>query len=61
MVPIHCKPPCQRTMYDPLFKNSCPRGTWVAQSVKHLTSFGSGHDLTAHEFKSRVGLLIINK
>ena len=31
-------------------KNS--RGTWVAQSDKHLTlDFGSGHDLTVHEFE----------
>ena len=31
-------------------------GAWVAQSVKHLTlDFGSGHDLTAQEFESRLG------
>ena len=33
------------------------RGTWVAQSVKHLTlGFCSGHDLMVHEFKPRIGL-----
>ena len=33
------------------------RGTWVAQSVKHLTlDFSSGHDLTVREFKPRAGL-----
>ena len=30
-------------------------GTWVAQSVKHLTlDFGSGHDLTVHEFEPHI-------
>ena len=34
-----------------------PWGTWVAQSVKRLTlDFGSGHNLTVHEFEPRVGL-----
>ena len=34
-----------------------PGGTWVAQSVEHLTlDFGSGHDLTVCGFKSHVGL-----
>ena len=33
------------------------RGAWVAQPVKRLTlGFGSGHDLTVHEFKPRIGL-----
>ena len=33
------------------------RGTWVAQSVKRPTlGFGSGHDLTVHEFKPCIGL-----
>ena len=33
------------------------RGTWLAQSVEHPTlDFGSGHDLTVHEFKPRVRL-----
>ena len=33
------------------------KGAWVAQSVKCLTlNFGSGHDLTGHEFKPCVGL-----
>ena len=32
-------------------------GTWVAQSVKHLTlGFGSGHHLTIHEFEPLIGL-----
>ena len=32
-------------------------GTWVAQSVKHLTlDFGSGHDLTVRGIEPRVGL-----
>ena len=32
-------------------------GTWVAQSVKHLTlDLGSGHDLTVHEFEPCVQL-----
>ena len=32
-------------------------GTWVAQSVKHLTSdFGSGHDLTIRGIELHVGL-----
>ena len=32
------------------------KGAWVAQSVKHLTSFSSAHDLTVREFEPRVGL-----
>ena len=33
------------------------RGAWMAQLVKHLTlDFGSGHDLTVHEFESGIGL-----
>ena len=28
------------------------RGTWVAQSVKHLSDFSSGHDLIVPEFRS---------
>ena len=35
--------------------NSFIRGTWVAQSVKHLTlDFGLGHDLTVCEFESHI-------
>ena len=34
-------------------KKSNHKGAWVAQLV---SDFGSGHDLTAHEFDSRVGL-----
>ena len=38
-----------------------PRGAWVAQSVKRLTlDFGSGHDLTLHEFEPRVGLYAVS-
>ena len=37
-------------------RNLC-RGTWVAQSVKHLTlDFGSGHDLMVCEFEPCVRL-----
>ena len=33
------------------------RGKWVAQTVKHLTpDFISGHDLTVHGIKPRIGL-----
>ena len=33
------------------------RGTWVAQSVKHLTlGVGSGYDLTVREIEPQVGL-----
>ena len=33
------------------------RGTWAAQSFERLTlGFSSGHDLTVHEFKPRIGL-----
>ena len=36
------------------------RGTWVAQSVKHLTlDSGSGHDLLVHEIKSPIGLCMM--
>ena len=39
------------------FRMIASRGTWVAQSVKCQTlDFGSGHDLTVHEFKSCIGL-----
>ena len=32
-------------------------GTWVAQSVKHLTfGFGSGHDFTVMELKPSLGI-----
>ena len=35
-----------------LFLRHYLRGTWVAQSVKHMTlGFSSGHDLTVCEFK----------
>ena len=36
-----------------------PWGTWVAQSVQHLTfDVHSGRDPTVHEFESRAGLCI---
>ena len=39
-------------------ETTCTRwGTWVTQSVKHLTlDFLSGHDLVVHEFKSGLRL-----
>ena len=38
-----------------IYKNYVLRGTWVAQSVKHLIlDFGS--DLTVHEMEPQVGL-----
>ena len=34
-----------------------PGGDWGVQPVKHLTlDFGSGHDLTVHEFEPLIGL-----
>ena len=36
-------------------------GAWVVQSIKRLTlDFGSGHDLTDHEFKPRVGFTAVD-
>ena len=33
------------------------QGTWVAQSVRHITlDFGSGHDLMVRQFKPLMGL-----
>ena len=32
------------------------RGTWVAQSVEHLTRLQSGHNLTICEFEPHTGL-----
>ena len=33
------------------------QSAWVAQLVRHLTcGFGSGHDLTVHEFKPHIRL-----
>ena len=41
------------------FKNASERGAWVAQSVKYQTlGFGSGHDLTVHEFKPRFSTVL---
>ena len=35
--------------------------TWVAQLVKYLTlDFGSGHDLTVHEFKPCIRLASVS-
>ena len=40
----------------------CVRGTWVAQSVKHLTlDFGSGHDLVVCGFEPLCQALKMNK
>ena len=40
-----------------LFKIANPWGAWVAQSVEHPTlDFGSGHDLTVHEFEPCIEL-----
>ena len=37
------------------------RGTWVAQSVKHLIlNFSSGHDSMVHEFEPHIGLCTDN-
>ena len=36
------------------------QGTWVAQSVKHLT-FSSGHDLTVCGFRPHIGLSAVSK
>ena len=37
------------------FRMKVTRGTQVAQSVKYPTlNFGSGHDLTVHEFEPHV-------
>ena len=39
----------------------CERGTWVAQSVMHLTlNFGSGHDLMVCGFKFHIGFCADN-
>ena len=40
-----------------LLEYSKAGGTWVAQSVKHLTlDFGSGHDLMVYDIKPHIGL-----
>ena len=39
----------------PLFKKQ-ERGAWVAQSVKRLSDFSSGHDLKVPEFEPHIGL-----
>ena len=40
-----------------LGKSECDEGTWVVQSVKHLTlSFISGHDLMVHGIEPHVGI-----
>ena len=44
-------------VFQPGVLNGILRGSWVAQSVKHLTlDFSSGHDLTVREFKLHLGL-----
>ena len=36
-------------------------GTWVAQSVEHLTlGFSSGHDLMVREFEPHMGLSAVS-
>ena len=41
-------------------KKKIPWGTWVSQSVMHLTlGDGSGHDLTVGEFEPHVGLCAV--
>ena len=45
------------TLYESSLKCFLPRGTWMAQSVKHSAlHFGSGHDLTVSEFEPSVRL-----
>ena len=45
------------TKFTGLTENSLFRGTWVAQSVKHLTlDFSSGQELVVYEFKPQIGL-----
>ena len=40
-----------------MHKKAGCEGTWVAQLVECPTlDFGSGHDLTVHEFEPHVGL-----
>ena len=40
-----------------VFKKSNFWGTWMAQSVKHLTlGLGASHDLMVYEFKPHIGL-----
>ena len=52
-----CTRPCDSL--DPLKKNLM--GTWVPQLGKYPNlDFGSGHDLTIHEFRPHVGLCIGN-
>ena len=42
-------------------RKECSRGSWVAQSVRHLAlDFGLGHHLTAREFKPRVRLCTVS-
>ena len=42
-----------------IFKILIPTGVWVAPSVKRLTlGFGSGHDLTVHEFEPTSGSVL---
>ena len=33
-------------------------GAWVAQLVGQAADFGSGHDLTVHEFEPRIGSVL---
>ena len=46
---------------DNYMQNNEARGSCVGQSVKRQTlDFGSGHDLTVHEFEFRIGLYANN-
>ena len=52
---------CRPLIVTVLFQDDYFQGTWVAQLVEHLTiDFGSGHDLTVHEFKPCSGLCADN-
>ena len=53
-----CRPgPVPARLFTVILKSSNTWGTWVTQSVKHLTlDFNSGHDVTIHEFEPHIGL-----
>ena len=52
-ISVHFSPTLPSTGYHPSLRlERCPPwGAWVAQSVKHPTSFSSGHDLTVCGFE----------
>ena len=43
-----------------LIKKFPPKGTCMAHSVEHLTSFSSGHDLTVQEIKAPIRLAALS-